>query len=246
MKAIEYKTIAKYYDHIMSHVDYKFWAHYIFDIINKYFSQNKINNILEIACGTGEFSIFFQKLLNKKIIISDKSLEMLKIAKNKKNITNKIVCCDMQYLPFKQKFDLILALYDSVNYILSEDDFINFLKQIKKILSHDGIFIFDITTIKNSKKYFYNEVYTESFDNFFYDRHSFFDENELIQYNKFKFYFDEYTAEETHKQKIFYHRNIKKFIKKANLKLIDALGDFKFIKGNNNSYRVHYIIKNYD
>ena len=51
----QYKDFAFVYDKLMNEVDYNGWVEYIEDIIKR--EDIKVQNILELACGTGNLTI---------------------------------------------------------------------------------------------------------------------------------------------------------------------------------------------
>ena len=51
----QYKDFAFVYDELMNEVDYNGWVKYIEDIIKNENAQ--VQNILELACGTGNLTI---------------------------------------------------------------------------------------------------------------------------------------------------------------------------------------------
>ena len=59
----------------------------------------------------------------------------------------------MKEIPFKSKFDLIFSSFDSINYLLSKQKVLQHFKQVKNILSDDGIFSFDTALESNSYKH---------------------------------------------------------------------------------------------
>ena len=76
----QYSDFAFVYDELMNEVDYDNWVKYIEDIIK---SENvEVQNILELACGTGNLTIPLTKK-NYDIAGIDISEEMLQVAREK-------------------------------------------------------------------------------------------------------------------------------------------------------------------
>ena len=76
----QYKDFAFVYDELMNEVDYNGWVKYIEDIIKNENAQ--VQNILELACGTGNLTIPLTKK-NYDIAGIDISEEMLSVAREK-------------------------------------------------------------------------------------------------------------------------------------------------------------------
>ena len=76
----QYSNFAFIYDDLMNDVDYDGWVKYIEDIIKD--ENLKVQNILELACGTGNMTIPLTKK-NYDIAAIDISEEMLSVAREK-------------------------------------------------------------------------------------------------------------------------------------------------------------------
>ena len=142
-------SFAKIYDDIMKYVPYDFWYSYLNELINYY--DIRVNKVLDLACGTGNMSIRFARDY-KRVLGIDISGEMLKIArgkvsnKRKKNI--EFIKSDIRSFDLSQKVDLVFSVFDSLNYILSKSDMGKVFNHVYRNLNNDGIFIFDLNTIK--------------------------------------------------------------------------------------------------
>lgn len=235
-----YSKLALIYDSIMSHVNYDLWAQFITAVLKKL----KINSgyLLDISCGTGSFlSIFdYGKF---KIFASDYSLDMIKIAKKKIKVP--MICADMVNFTSRTKFDVILCLYDSINYIYDELELKNALKNVYYILKTGGIFIFDISTESNSIKFFHNYEESGNIDHFSYLRISKYKTSERIQINSFmindKIYKKKYI--ENHFQKIYKLKDITHYLKKLNFNILFVMDEFTFNKGSEKSDRIHFVVQ---
>ena len=104
----------------------------------------KIENILDVGCGTGLFTKFFSKDFNSDVLGIDSSKHMLRIAK--KNIKNKKIKFKLQKLEkfsSKNNFEIIYSLFHVLSYQIGKKNIENFFKIAKNNLKKDGLFIFD-------------------------------------------------------------------------------------------------------
>src|SRR5690606_6542365 len=133
-----YKNMAFVYDELMDDIDYEGWFNYIRKIFSKYEKNPK--SILEMACGTGNLSYYLARE-GYDLTCFDISSDMLSIAYNKlyefKNVT--ILKQDMTDFNLFKKFDCILSICDSINYIIDEKDLVNTFKRVREHLKEDGI-----------------------------------------------------------------------------------------------------------
>ena len=148
MKLKPYTKLAEIYDSIFK--SKKFYKNY-YDFIFKILKNIEIipKSILELACGTGILAKIF---LDKGFSIEglDISKNMLEVAE-KKGINTHLA--NMINFKLGKKYDLILCIFDSLNYIQNQSDLLCCFRSVKKHLSEKGLFIFDMNS-----DYYINEV----------------------------------------------------------------------------------------
>ncbi len=231
-----YEKLVFVYDHLMSHVNYELWADYIYKISKPYISRK--SSILELAGGNGKFSDIFLKFY-PKILITDKSFEMLSSAKNKLPK----VCCEMSSLPFKSKFDFVYSTFDSINYLTSKKELLKLFFKVHDILSNNGIFTFDVSLEKNSLKHATMPVRTSRKSNIHYKHISLYSKNSRIHKNIFEIRFNGTTYKEIHKQKIYPFELYFDLLERANLFVINCYESFSFENAKPSSQRAQFIVR---
>lgn len=242
-----YSKLAYIYDEIMSHVNYETWARYISRIINKWHSS--ATNIIDISCGTATLLLkLSQTDFNFRLFGFDYSLDMIAQAK-KKAISSGIPLTlwkgDIKNFALKNSVDVIICLYDSINYILTHKECDYVFGCGYDGLQQDGLFIFDICTERNSIKYFDNYYENNKGEHYKYSRKSNYDRLTRLHTNLFKINFknSDIIFVEIHKQKIYYIEELIQVINKSNFKIIATLDGFTFKPASENSDRVHFILK---
>ena len=151
------KLYSKYYDKLYNSKNYIRETNFIIKLIKKFISI-KDPLILELGSGTGGHAF---ELVKKKYRIEglERSKVMIKYFK-KKNKKIKIYNQDMRTFNLKKKYDIILALFNVVNYLISINDFEKMVNSAKKHLNKNGIIIFDywntdaVNYLKPKKKIF--------------------------------------------------------------------------------------------
>jgi demethylmenaquinone methyltransferase/2-methoxy-6-polyprenyl-1,4-benzoquinol methylase len=132
------------------------------DFYWRWFAIHKLNlkggeKIIDIACGTGDFSIMASKRKPSMIFGVDVSLNMLKIFRQKalKKEIKKIylVCASAENLPFKSEmFDVCLVAFGVRNF----SDLEAGLKEIHRVLKNGGkIVVLEFSMPKQPFKLFY-------------------------------------------------------------------------------------------
>ncbi|KMQ51843.1 Methyltransferase [Chitinispirillum alkaliphilum] len=245
---MQYEALAPVYDRLMSHVNYNEWLELIERVIKKYSLKNC--RIFEIGAGTGTLG---HKLRKKGFNYtgSDLSFNMCRVANHKRSLP--LCCCDSRNLALKNKFDLVIFLYDGINYLHAKPDYTRLFNQVSSILSHGGFFLFDITTQINSRRYFREFTDFEEYDDFSLIRHSYFNEINSIQHNDFTIFkrsesqpelFHKY--KESHRQKIFSVEGIEKMIPRNLFQVVGIYDQYSFKRYNSRSERVHFLLRKSD
>jgi SAM-dependent methyltransferase len=109
---------------------------------------------LDIACGTGNSTA---PLLARgySVLACDISAEMVREARRKFPAhAQSFLVADMRELPLLGQFDLVLCLDDAVNYLLSEDDLEATFAGVAAALAPDGIFAFDLNSLRTYRSSF--------------------------------------------------------------------------------------------
>ncbi|NLE01719.1 MAG: class I SAM-dependent methyltransferase [Fibrobacter sp.] len=242
---MKYEALAPVYDRLMNHVEYDEWVVLIDNVLQK-FCQNKNPSILELGGGTG---ILAGKLLSSgySYIGSDLSFSMCKQALLK---GIPFVCSDCRHIPIDKIFDLIIFLYDGINYLQTLNDYSILFSEVYNHLSVNGLFLFDITTETNSVKYFMDYFDFEDYEDISFVRHSFYDMKNSLQFNEFtifqrdsqnKNFFRK--ANEKHIQKVYSVKNIESIIPLDKFKIIGIWDNFSFKKYSQKSERIHFLLK---
>jgi len=161
-----YSAFAKIYDRVMRDVDYTGWALHIRKLCNRFNLPHQ--RVLELACGSGSIAL---KLAPKGISMVgvDISQTMLDLAKEKLNgkkidiPLHRASMADFASLGLRRDFDMVICLYDSLNYLLLEEEVRRCFAQTYDHIRPGGGFIFDITTEYNLMHNFAGYTYAENF-----------------------------------------------------------------------------------
>ena len=249
----EYSKQADIYDAVMQDVNYELWADFIDAIILKHHPRAK--SILELACGTGSISLFLDELECYDVVGTDKSPQMIEKACKK----NKSMFCNVDFkvmdfldITLDQTFDIVFCVFDSINYLHTEKEILQFLSEIKQVLDQDSLLIFDFTTPKNSIQaieYLNNEEgYTE--DNHRYFRLSSYDADKRIHKNEFrieKLAEDQETVlkqfRETHHQKIYTLQQMLDIIDQTAYNIRAKYSGFDFEEADEKSLRITMVLQ---
>ncbi len=242
-----YYNFAYLYDELMNDFDYKAWYEYIESIFDKY--NKRPVDILEMACGTGSLSYYIGKE-GYKLTCFDLSEEMLSIAYDKlrrfKNV--KILRQDMTSFSINKKFDSVISICDSINYILDKDNLLKTFSNVYNHLKDDGIFIFDINSYYKLKYIIGNNTFVEDRDNIFYTwQNNYDDEDDICDFYLTFFYSEDHENfvrfDEEHHEKAYKIDEVQGLLKKAGFDQVDVYDAFTFKSPGDKSQRINFVAR---
>ncbi len=242
---VTYTILAPIYDTIMSHVDYEAWLSLI-NRIRKSYLTDPAPSILELGGGTGTLAHMLTQH-GYSYHGSDVSFAMCREAHKKKV---PFFCADAKKLPLKRSFDLILFLYDGINYLFTLDEYKTLFTGIYPCLTPGGCFLFDITTDANSRCNFIDYIDAENIADISYVRHSYYDTKKKIQHNDFTVFTQcpdnpQYYRkhQEYHAQKIFSVKEILSVVHDTDFRVCGVWDNFSFHPCSEHSDRIHFLLQ---
>lgn len=243
-----YNVFSIFYDDFTKDVKYKDRARYILKLFEKY--DRKPSLMLDLACGTGNFSVEFSKS-GIEVIGVDVSEDMLSVA-NEKNTELSIpvmyICQSAEELELFGTVDGAVCLLDSLNHIVDYNSFKKAIKNVSLFLEPNRLFIFDLNTpYKHSKILSDNSFKTRAGNTVCYWSNTYSPENNTIKVNldfiERKGFFKKETHSEAFLERTFSDDEIAVALKEAKLELLDVLGENTFNAPKPNSQRNIYITR---
>ena len=231
----------------MRHVDYRRWADYIQSVFARFEAAPK--DLLELACGTGAMACVLDDRGYRMTGI-DRSESMIAVAKRKALDGRRDIrfqAGDMVRMPAPGSYDAVLCLYDSINYVVDEADIAAMLNGLRGVLRAGGLFVFDVCTEINSRRYFHNQVDQESDGDFSYIRRCEYLPETRIQVNEFQITFNREgkrcTTRERHEQRIYPVARLAEICRESGYRVLGAFDGFSFEEASEKSDRVHYVVR---
>ena len=144
---------------------------------------------------------------------------------------------------------MVVFLYDGINYLRELSDYAHVCKEVYRVLTDDGLFLFDITTLTNSINHFSDFVDFEDFGSHYFMRHSYYRHENHSQHNEFTIFkrstdptlynrFDEH-----HEQRVFDPVSIADAIPKDLFEICGIWDGFTFRKYSRSSERIHFLLR---
>lgn len=218
----EYEYLAKYYDYLLGDEEaFDFWLEYI--------NAKDYHTVLELASGSGVLAGILKKQ-GKEVTASDISKEMKEVATN--NFDGEYLILNMIDFDLHKKYDLILCVCDSINYLYDEE-LEQMFKSVYKHLNDGGRFIFDMHNPKRLKEF--DEEYIEEGqidENVYYQWTINSDTFDRTVNEHFTFYTPEGMIQEQHTQNVFEVDDVKNKLENVGLEsevVMDFIEDEKIL-----------------
>jgi len=227
----------------MKDVSYDKWIEYIMDTIELY--NIKATPLLDVTCGTGNSILPFVKKKKKPLLGVDNSIEMLKVAKEKEPGLV-LVQANAMRLPFLNQFNLVVSMFDSLNYILKLENLIEAFGSIKEALKPGGHFLFDLNTPYGLKCVSGRDVREENKNLMSVWRNVYKKDSKILTLHLTLFVKKDANwqrVDEIHKEKGYSEEEIKYGLKTLDFQVIDAFKCFEHSRADRFTKRILYIAR---
>lgn len=218
-----YTGFAEVYDLFMEDVPYEAWCEQIVEILQG--EQITEGLLLDLGCGTGTLT----RLLAEKgydMIGVDGSQEMLMEAREKTNGQDILYLCqDMRAFELYGTVRAIVCTCDTMNYLLTPEDFIQTVRLANNYLDPGGLFIFDLNTLYKFRELMGNATIAENAEDASFIWENYFDEETgRNEYDLTLFIRQEdglfARVTELHEEQGYSHEEVCEFLKAGGMELV--------------------------
>jgi SAM-dependent methyltransferase len=146
-----YEAMAPVYDDFTGHYESEAWIADLVKVLEGHGLSGK--RLLDVGCGTG--TSFLPMLAQGwEVTGCDISPAMLERAREKAGEAPRLVVADMLDLPRFGEFDLVWALDDAMNYLLSREELSQALAGMRVNLAPTGLLLFDLNELQAYRTFF--------------------------------------------------------------------------------------------
>lgn len=216
--------------------------------LNELIEQNNVSkeDYLDLACGTGNVAIRMAKEFKNTYAV-DLSEDMLREAFEKfkaERIKGKIICQDMTELSLNHKFDVITSVLDSTNYIVEDDELLDYFKGVYDHLKDNGLFLFDINSYYKLTNVLGNNIFTYSEEEVFYTWENVLEDDVVNMFLTFFVKNGELYErfEEEHLERAYKEEDIESALEKCGFKLLGKFDGYENKKVWSESERILYVV----
>lgn len=169
-----YTGFAEVYDEFMEDVPYEKWRDLVVAELKKEGIADGL--VLDLGCGTGTFTRMLAEA-GYDMIGVDGSQEMLMEAREKTADSGILYLCqDMREFELYGTVRAIVSTCDTMNYLLTPEDFIRTLRLANNYLDPGGVFIFDLNTLYKFREVMGNTTIAENGEDASFIWDNYFDE----------------------------------------------------------------------
>lgn len=239
-----YRILAVGYDLVMAHVSYDYWAEYVADLLERFHPEAR--TILELGCGTGSMALELQPRGNFRYLATDGEAQMVRVARRKAEQAGLPIAFDVaDFTAFRvaEPVDVVLLLYDGLNYLLEPDRVRSLLACAYDALAPGGVFLFDQSTPVNSinnADYFEDEG---TQDGFSYVRRSQYDPADRLHTTTFEITIDDQAFVERHVQRAYTREEIQALIEETPFEVAAAFDGFSDDPATDDTERIHWVLR---
>ena len=241
-----YSDFAYSYDALMQDVDYKKRTDYICSLFEIFDRMPTL--MLDLACGTGEFSNRFAEK-GVSVIGVDISYDMLAIAREKSAEQGNDVlylCQDATQLDLYGTVDGAICCLDSLNHITDYENFCKAIERVSLFLEKDRLFIFDLNTEYKHSEVLGNNTFVIDTDDVYCVWQNEYDGKHTVEIN-LDFFTPQgdayYRTGESFCERAYTKNEIENALEKAGLKIEAAFDDMSQDAPTDTTERVVYVTR---
>ena len=242
-----YSLLAAGYDAVMEHVDYAMWAEHVQRLIETH--RPGASTVIELGCGTGALAEGLQPLGPDPAGYAYRAFdgsEAMIAAAREATVASPVTfgVLDFRDAVPAPPADVVLLLYDGLNYLLETADVAVLFERIAGALAPGGVAIVDQSTPANSLNH--SEEFDDAGDTaaFAYTRTSRFDAATGLHTTTFRLTEPgRPTAVETHVQRAYTLSEVRGLIAASPLRERAAYAEFSTRRAGPATERVHWVLE---
>lgn len=244
---MSYTDFAYVYDALMGDVNYLSRTEYILNLFERF--DRKPTLLLDVACGTGGFSIELAKK-GVEVIGTDMSEDMLSVAREKtadEGLDILYLCQSAEELDLYGTVDGAVCCMDSINHITDIETLETALKKVSLFLEPERLFIFDVNTLYKQEKILANNTFVLDEEDVYCVWQNEFDSDNKITNISLDFFTKEddiyVRSGEEFSEKAYTSEELAYLLEKAGFKIEAVFGDMTQNPPTDTEERVFYICR---
>lgn len=244
---MSYELFSNFYDKLTADVDYKNRTDYLIALFKKYGHMPTL--LLDVGCGTGNFSLEFARR-GIDVIAVDPSSEMLSVATDKakrENLSVLFLNQSGEDMDLYGTVDGAICCLDTVNHITDKRTLQRFFNRISLFLEAGKLFIFDVNTEYKHKNVLADNSFVFENDKCLCVWQNFYDKKSKITDITLDFFVEHNGAyersSECFSERVYDNNTLTLMLEKAGFQLVKIFEENTFKKPQINSQRIVFVVR---
>lgn len=240
----EFETIAPYYDHLMRSVPYRQWVDYVEAILERRVAKPR--RVLDLCCGTGRVG---SEMLRRGYDALGVDLAEPMVHRCHEQVPSlPAAVMDASRLGLRPgHLDLVVSLYDSLNYILEPERLVGCFEDVFMALAPKGLFIFDLNTPRALSTGLFSQSNLKSDDALLYSWKAHWDSARRLcrvdMWFKWRADGNDREFQETHWQYAYRHRDVLRMLEETGFSAVTPFHAYTFRPPTRWSDRIYYVAR---
>ena len=164
-KKAAYVNLAKWFEYLNDDCGYEQWSAYLLKKTRPF----SLGYGLDIGCGGGWFTRAFQRAgyVMTGLDISSEMLDFAQEQAFKEGVRGEYLLGDITKFRSPKKFDFAMAINDCINYV-PKNKLDAAFKSVRMALQKDGVFLFDVSSLRKFREKIANTVSVDDRDDVTY------------------------------------------------------------------------------
>lgn len=239
-----FTDVSAYYDTLMSAVPYRSWVDYVLAILER--EGHRPERVLDLCCGTGKVGSELRRRGYDTVGV-DLSEGMVRRCASREPVLPAIVM-DASALGLRQdSFDLVVSLYDSLNYLVQPGALERCFEGVSHTLRPGGLMIFDMNTIHALRIGLFTQNNTNTLEPLEYRWKSHWDESRRLCKVEMNFRWrgsgEKMEFSETHYERAWEEEEVRDMLAAAGMETLHVYNAYDFREPGVFSNRVYYVAR---
>lgn len=239
-----FTAVAPYYDELMDSVPYRSWVDYVEAILRR--DQEKPREVLDLCCGTGRVG---SEMLRRgyRVVGVDLAEGMVRRCAARTPPLPAAVMDATRLGLRPESFDLVVSLYDSLNYIIDPEGLAACFQGVGRALRPGGLMIFDLNTTRALRIGLFTQTNASTREPLLYRWKSHWDEQRKLcrveMYFRWRGPGEPVEFRETHYERAYEEDEVREMLAAAGMETRHYYDAYSFRSPGSFSNRVFYVAR---
>ncbi|MGI5818901.1 MAG: class I SAM-dependent DNA methyltransferase [Armatimonadota bacterium] len=239
-----FTDVAPFYDELMATVPYKSWVDYVEAILRR--MKYEPRDVLDLCCGTGQVGAEMARR-GYRVVGADIAEGMVRRCYEREPALPAVVMDATNLGLRRDSLDLVVALYDSFNYIIDPEGLQRCFEGIARALRPGGLLVFDMNTARALRIGLFTQNNTNSTEPLEYRWKSDWDEERRLCRVDMKFRWrgpgEQVQFGETHYERAYEECEVREMLASVGMETRHLFDAYTFHEPGMFSNRVYYVAR---